>query len=284
MIERTFALFHFLSDDSLIGIVAASMSTADGAILAMGTVWSHNITRQLDSWYPSLVTPENLLTVARLSTIPFSLAATIIASETRQTGYLLIVAFDIMLAGVVAPLFGCFYTKNPSPRAAFLAVLAGVITRVVLEFALPKDGLLILPFDYPEFYGYGPAASTAYPTFFDEPEADLWDPAAEPCEAEQLEDYTGVDSLSAFACSILVFVTVQFIENWRGGKALFTFPGLEPYEKDLKKHEHPDVTNVTAKEPGTPGDKGSSLDDEASVGEDDVTPSTDSEKKGEAEA
>jgi hypothetical protein len=68
------------------------MSTADGAILAMGTVWSHNITRQLDKWYPSLVTPDNLLTAARLSTIPFTLAATIIADQVRETGYLLIVA------------------------------------------------------------------------------------------------------------------------------------------------------------------------------------------------
>ena len=128
----------------------------------------------------------------------------------------------------------------------------------VLEFALPKDGLLILPFNYDEFYDYGPAASTAYPTFFDEPEADRWDPATEACEAEQLEeDYTGVDSLSAFFCSILVFVTVQLIENARGGKALFTFPGLEPYEKDLKKHEHPDETNVTVKEAATPDDEGS---------------------------
>ena len=281
-------LFLFLSDNSLIGIVAASMSTADGAILAMGTVWSHNITRQLDSWYPALVTPDNLLTVARLSTIPFTLAATIIASEERQTGYLLIVAFDIMLAGVVAPLFGCFYTKTPSPRAALLSVLSGVITRVVLEFTIPKDGLLILPYNYPEFYDYGPAASAAFPTFFD---ADVvWDPATEPCEAEQFEDYTGVDSLSAFLCSILVFVGVQLIENARGGKALFTFPGLEPYEKDLKKHEHPDETNATAKEPATPDNEGSEgeepikPDDEASVGEDDVVPSTDSEKEGGPEA
>ena len=82
----------FLGAWCLIGIVAASMSTADGAILAMGTVWSHNITRQLDKYYPSLVTPDNLLMAARLSTIPFTLAATIIAAQVRETGYLLIVA------------------------------------------------------------------------------------------------------------------------------------------------------------------------------------------------
>lgn len=76
----------------LIGIVAASMSTADGAILAMGTVWSHNITRQFDKYYPSLVTPDNLLMAARLSTIPFTLAATVVAAQVNETGYLLIVA------------------------------------------------------------------------------------------------------------------------------------------------------------------------------------------------
>lgn len=82
----------FLGAWCLIGIVAASMSTADGAILAMGTVWSHNVQRQLGKYYPSLVDPDNLLMAARVSTIPFSLAATIIASQVQKTGYLLIVA------------------------------------------------------------------------------------------------------------------------------------------------------------------------------------------------
>jgi hypothetical protein len=47
----------FLGGWCLVGIIAASMSTADGAILAMGTVVSHNIMRQLDGVYPNLVTP-----------------------------------------------------------------------------------------------------------------------------------------------------------------------------------------------------------------------------------
>ena len=71
------------------------MSTADGAILAMGTVWSHNISRQLDHWFPNLVTQDNLLMAARLSTIPFTLAATLIATNSQETGYLLIVALYV---------------------------------------------------------------------------------------------------------------------------------------------------------------------------------------------
>lgn len=88
----------------LIGIIAASMSTADGAILAMGTVMAHNVLRQFDAWFPSLVTPDNLLLMARITTIPVTLIAAILASFYRSshsagaTGYLLIVAFDIMLA------------------------------------------------------------------------------------------------------------------------------------------------------------------------------------------
>lgn len=65
----------FLGGWCLIGIIAASMSTADGAILAMGTVMSHNVLRQFDRWMPSLVTPDNLLRMARLTTIPFTLAS-----------------------------------------------------------------------------------------------------------------------------------------------------------------------------------------------------------------
>lgn len=220
---------------SLIGIVTASMSTADGAILAMGTVWAHNITRQLDEWYPNLVTPKTLLQAARLSTIPLTLAATLIADQVRETGYLLIVAFDIVLAAVVMPLLACYYTrKPPSPRAALVSVITGVTVRIVLEFTIPKDGYLILPYNSPEFVDYGPAASSLFPPFFDVPAADIWDPAAEPCVQPQLEDYTGVDSLAAFVASIVAFLLVHWYEwGCLDGRPMFDFPGMLPYEKDL---------------------------------------------------
>ena len=217
------------------------MSTADGAILAMGTAWAHNIVRQFDIYMPNLVTPENLLMAARVSTIPLTLASTIIADQVRNTGYLLIVAFDIVLAAVVAPLFGAYYTKNPSPRAAFVSVVTGALTRVILEFSLPKDGYLVLPYDKPEFVDYGTAASVNYPVFFDQPEEFLWDPVSEPCDHVQLEDYTGVDSLAAFIASILTFVVIQAIENPE--KPMFNFAGLQGYDKVLKsEEEHVDET------------------------------------------
>ena len=248
------------ANHSLIGIVAASMSTADGAILAMGTAWAHNVTRQLDYYWPNLVTPENLLMAARVATVPLTLVSTVIADQVQNTAYLLIVAFDIVLAAVVAPLFGAYYTKNPSPRAAFVSVVSGAVTRVILEFALPKDGYLVLPFDKPEFVDYGPAASTAYPVFFDVPEEDLWDPVAEPCDHVQLKDYTGVDSLAAFLVSIITFVVIQAFED--PNKPLFDFPGMQGYDKELKKVEHVDDTvPVNKEEDNSKEDKAITEDD-----------------------
>jgi len=228
----------FLGGWCLFGIVAASMSTADGAILAMGTVFSHNLMRQLDGWFPNLITNDNLLNMARAATVPLTLASTLIAAYFRSghpagaTGYLLIVAFDVVLATVVAPLFGCYYTKTPRPNAALCAIISGALTRVILEFALPKDGYLLLPFGSDEFLDYGSAASANYPPFFDEPADLLWNSTVEPCDQPRFEDYTGVDSLGSFFVSICVFVLVQTLEHYNDGP-LFTLPGMEPYMKVL---------------------------------------------------
>ena len=186
---------------------------------------------------------------AHVATVPLTLFSTIIADQVRDTGYLLIVAFDVVLAAVVAPLFGAYYTKNPSPRAAFVSVCSGAIVRIVLEFTLPKDGYLVLPYKEPEFVDYGPAASSLFPVFFDQPPELLWNATAEPCDQPQLEDYTGVDSLAAFLVSILTFVGVQAIEN-ATGKPLFNFPGLTPYEKETggKSPSQEDDTKHTKKE------------------------------------
>jgi hypothetical protein len=172
---------------------------------------------------------------------------------------------DIMFAAVVVSLFGVFYTPGtPSPRAAFVSVVSGAITRVVMEFALPKDGLLLLPFEKDEFLDYGPGASSKFPVFFDEPAADLWDPATEPCDQDYFKDFTGVDSLAAPIVALLTFVAVQMIENCTG-KPLFTFSGLEAYEKELG-HENKDETEITKKEPQKE-DSGESSDDKNEVGE-----------------
>jgi hypothetical protein len=144
--------------------------------------------RQLDFKWPGLVSSDNLLMSARLSTIPLTLASTLIGAYYRSsdsaagaTGYLLILAFNIVLATVVTPLFGCFYAKKPFPRATFCSV-SGAFTRIVLKFVLPKDGYLLLPFDSPRFENYGGAASTKLPPFVDDAPENVWDPTEEVCQ------------------------------------------------------------------------------------------------------
>lgn len=215
---------------------------------ALLSVCAHNVARQLDAVFPNLITPKNLLTVARVASLPCTIMSACIAayyhstkSAAGATGYLLIVAFDIVFATVVVPLFGCYYVKNPSPRAALLSILGGIITRITLEFALPKDGQLILPFKDESFLNYGPAASAAYPSFIDVPKNETWDPSVEPCHQDRYKDYTGVDSISSFLMSLLLFTIVQLYEN-TAGRPLFTFPGSTGYDKETD--EQKDETNV----------------------------------------
>lgn len=58
---------------------------------------------------------------------------------TPPPGYLLVVAFDVVLAGVFVPLMAAVYGgKRISANAGLLSCLTGSILRLVLEFTLPK--------------------------------------------------------------------------------------------------------------------------------------------------
>ncbi len=235
------------------------MSTCDGAILAMGTVFSHNIVRNLGSFFPcfgdKIVTEKNLLTIARIASVPLTIIAALVAAFYRSshsagaTGYLLIVAFDVVLASVVVPLFGCFYTKKPSTLAALFAIVSGIVVRVVLEFVLPKDGFLLVPYGGDEFLDYGPAATTAYPPFWDVADADKWDSDTEQCSQPRFNDWTGVDSLSAPIVSLVVFILVQILEK-NGPLINFEKGGvMVGYLKDFQKDEKQVEQSMTAHTP-----------------------------------
>ena len=245
----------FVGGWCLIGIVAASMSTSDGAILAMGTVCSHNILRNLSKINPALaayVTDEKLLTTTRVANLPFTLVAVLIAAfyssdhPAGATGYLLIVAFDIVFAGCITIIFAAFYVENPSPNAALASVVSGSLVRIILELALPKDGYLIWGtwFQGDEFLDYGVPTSSYFPSFFDVPEFLKWrgvDAATgEPfysidaqCDQPLLEDLTGLDSLVSPVVSLVVFFAVHYGEKatgkpWRFVPESWVTPKSEP--------------------------------------------------------
>jgi hypothetical protein len=156
-------------------------------------------------------------------------------------------------------------------------VCAGASTRIILEFALPKDGSFILPYNYEEFYDYGTAASADLPTFVDPAGGSVpqWDPSAQPCEQSQFKDYSGVDSLTAFLVSILVFTSFQVLEDSRGGKPLFTFAGMEPYEKGGEKQSNDSTVEIAD---ASSGDKQA---DKAVEAIDDSIPANKSVSEGE---
>jgi len=198
----------------LISIVAASMSTGDGAILAMGTVFAHNLVRKV--WGKTGFADDTMLLKAtRVSTILWAGLAGIIASaDPTKTGYLLIVAFDIMLAGCIVPMFAAIYWKSCKPIAATIALFAGSMTRLILEYALSKDGLLLLVGDYATTFAGGLYAYTDFVNFTDYPN---YEPNAESmnavCPQRKLEDWTGVDSLISPFVSLFFLVVAQVIST-----------------------------------------------------------------------
>jgi len=208
-----FPMPAFLGGWVLLAIIAASMSTGDGSILAMGTVLGHNIMGKFKHGY-------SLLTITRWSTVLWAMISAGIASLVPgKTGYLLIVAFDIMLAGTVVPMFAAVYWPSCKPTAAFAAMVAGSLTRFIFEFALQKDSLLLAVGTFAETYAAGLYDYADFKKFTN------WDilvaaqgatdyaatGAQEACPQRPLNDWTGLDSLLSPCVCILTLLIGQLV-------------------------------------------------------------------------
>lgn len=118
----------------LSGIVAASFSTASGAILATSAVAVRNIggVRRL-----AAAGGDRLLRLTRLAMLPVVVLGVLIAVRVAQTGVLLTLAFDLMLAALVVPfLLGLFWRRGGT-SAAVAAMAAGLVVRLVLFVLTP---------------------------------------------------------------------------------------------------------------------------------------------------
>ncbi len=123
----------------LMGVLGASMSTANGGLLAISSVISRNII-QRDILRGLKKKPgmedKKLLLTTRIATIPMMVAAFILASQLPQPGIYLILAFDIVFAGALAPLtLGLFWKKSNTP-AAIASLSAGTVLRLILYFLI----------------------------------------------------------------------------------------------------------------------------------------------------
>jgi solute:Na+ symporter, SSS family len=126
----------------LMGVLGASMSTANGGLLAISSVMSRNIV-QRDILKRMLKRPglddRKLLITTRIFTIPMMVAAFVLAYLIPQPGVYLILAFDIVFAGAWAPLtLGLFWKKANTP-AALASLIFGSALRLVLFFITPVE-------------------------------------------------------------------------------------------------------------------------------------------------
>jgi solute:Na+ symporter, SSS family len=126
----------------LMGVLGASMSTANGGLLAISSVISRNMI-QRDILRRMLKKPgledRKLLTTTRVFTIPMMAAAFILGYLLPQPGIYLILAFDIVFAGAFAPLtLGLFWRKANMP-AALTSLIVGSALRLLMFFVIPVD-------------------------------------------------------------------------------------------------------------------------------------------------
>ena len=119
----------------LSGIVAASFSTASGAILGTAAVAARNIVGVRQATAPGERDP--LLRATRLAFVPVITLGVFFALRVPQTGILLTLAFDLMLAGLAVPFpLGLFWRRS-STTAAGAAIAVGLLVRLVLFAVTP---------------------------------------------------------------------------------------------------------------------------------------------------
>jgi SSS family solute:Na+ symporter len=116
------------------GVLGASMSTANGAILVISVVLARNVVQR---WRPSFTDDRKLLTLSRVLAIPTAAAAGAVAYAWPEPGILLIIAFDIVFAGCVVPLFAGVYWEKANAAGAIASIVVGTSARLVAHLVTP---------------------------------------------------------------------------------------------------------------------------------------------------
>lgn len=131
----------------LSGIVAASFSTASGAILATSAIAVRNLLGQRRIVVGG---PDPLLRWTRIAMVPICLLGAVLAIRVSQTGILLTLAFDLMLACLAAPFAVGLFWRRPGAVAALTAAGVGLVVRLTFLaltptlYGVPND-LLYVP-------------------------------------------------------------------------------------------------------------------------------------------
>ncbi|MFA5842843.1 MAG: sodium:solute symporter [Candidatus Gracilibacteria bacterium] len=136
----------------LAGIIAAALSTIDGAMLSMGNILTQNLLRIQDDLedQENEESEKTFLYLSRLSLAPIACIAMIFAILLPSPGVLLTVAFDIMFSSLLAPFVFAFYLKKPNITAALYSISTGFLIRFLFWIFTPtsfgvENSILYIP-------------------------------------------------------------------------------------------------------------------------------------------
>lgn len=117
------------------GILCASLSTADGAVLGTSSVMAHNILGIRHDEHRR--GGDRLLLLTRIMAFVITVLGVFFALRVPQTGILLLLAFDIGFAGLLIPLAGGLYWPKANKFGALACIIVGTLTRLVLFVLMP---------------------------------------------------------------------------------------------------------------------------------------------------
>lgn len=125
---------YWLAVAVFVGVLGASMSTANGAMLVISVVLARNVVQR---WSQRSMADSTLLLLSRVMAFPTAIAAGLIAWRFPEPGVLLVIAFDIVFAGCVVPLFFGVYWKKANATGALAAIVTGTCARLAAHFFTP---------------------------------------------------------------------------------------------------------------------------------------------------
>ncbi|MFA1543195.1 sodium:solute symporter family protein [Actinomadura monticuli] len=131
----------------LSGVVAASFSTGSGAVLATSAVTVRNVAGLKRAVAPGHKDP--LLRWVRFAMLPVAVCAAILAVRVSQTGILLTLAFDLMLACLIAPFVLGLFWRRSTTAGALVGIGVGLVVRLAFLvltptlYGVPNDLLYI---------------------------------------------------------------------------------------------------------------------------------------------
>ena len=128
----------------MVGVVAAGLSTADGGMLGVSSVWGRNIIQRniIKVWKKEYTDTERaaldrrLLMMTRLMGIPVMAFAIAFALYRPEPGMLLVLAFDVVFAGCLVPLTLGLYWKKANSYGALSGMIAGTLLRAAFYFGI----------------------------------------------------------------------------------------------------------------------------------------------------